>query len=288
MDTFNKDVDYTSVDSKDISMIDMTISEVRLLIEDVVKFVEDGSGIVFSISEINENLVPSSELNAKDDAQNVVEYNILNSSKARSVVKCRLLYLNSESDECRVNKCEVLFNSPLHSRHKDQWTSVNSSGDMVDYLLLHMNPDLLLIRSLQYLSFLVSLQSPTKTKKNQLCITSHYDEDAMPKLKFEIENSDSQQHIILVFPSFASNESERYPVIKNSDKKEHDVKLDSFTRLGYYDAVLFKNEEHDFVEHGFAVDFKAKVFMPHPVTTKSMNLVLGSIGLGSLGIYGSQ
>jgi len=126
----------------------MRSEELDALCSEVIKFVENASGLNFVFSK------QVSDDSAGHDYEYVVECPTTDMHKDLKA-RCRI-YL-TEGEESKIQKCEVFFNSPLHSRQKGEWTSVQSSGDVVDYLLLHMYPNLVLVQSLSYLGFLTSL-----------------------------------------------------------------------------------------------------------------------------------
>jgi len=263
----------------------MRSEELDALCSEVIAFVENASGLKFVFSK------QMSDDSAEHDYECVVGCPTTEMHKNWEAI-CRI-YL-TRGEESKIQKCEVFFNSPLHSRQKGEWTSVQSSGDVVDYLLLHMYPNLVLIRSLSYLSFLTSLHPSNNhqdAKDLTLSLKLHYNEEEYPKLQFEIENPKTNQKAFLKFPyQYDQDRNGKLgPQLTffslTEEKKIQHVLLDSYHNKEYYDAFDLDNETFDFVEHSFAADFETMTFVPHPITSKMMNAVLGCIGLGCLSIY---
>jgi len=275
----------------------MDVDALEAMNRQVIEFVENASGLTFGISKQQDTPKIHDDDTALCISLYSIHCNTTEMHKTRTI-QYRVFYSpSSESNnDNKIKRCEVLFNSPLHSRQAGQWTSVQSSGDLVDYLLLHMYPDLVLIRSLSYLIFLTSPHQSTdnnndsKNREEQtLVLNPQFDEETHPKLRFEVENPNNKKKVLISFPySYDRDKNNQlcpFLTIFDSAGQPTTCLLDSYQNKDYYNAFDLDDDKCDFVEHGFAADFGTTTFVPHPITSKMMNAVLGNIGLGYLSIY---
>lgn len=212
-------------------------------------------------------------LNEKEEIQEQhVSFLKTNEFKACVKIICENTNLEDEDSE-KIIKCKVWMKSPLHSKIDKKWYSVQSRGDVIDYLILHLSPNLMFVRSMLYLK--ETLDFPTLSSEKQESLNEkielefEYNFEKSPFLQFLITNKMNNN----VFRIWLVRENNQYVWIgqKNSDSEKE--KLNSY--VDYYNSVDL-NESSDFLEHGFVNPKKIKNRCLHPSTIMNLRYILCS------------
>lgn len=254
--------------------INMNLEDVLKTVKNTIDFIRDASDM--NIKIINKELPSHTENTKKID----LSFTNRNTFKACIRFTTTVHPDKNEPDTDHnesIAKCKAWFKSPLHSRFDKRWAVIQSSGDMIDYLILHLCPNLLFIRTLEYLnhcldfSDLKKVLSSASAKEDEKSFTTKmdvqhiYDFNESPKLHFLIKTSQPTTTKLWLVPS--SQDGFVFMSEKENTKKE----LDSVHK--YYNKIEM-GEDVDYLEHAFADWGEIKNRCLHPSTIKNMTYIL--------------
>jgi hypothetical protein len=235
--------------NKDIH--NLALTEVLIVLGDTLQFIKDCSGIDLKIENIDKNI-------DSDEDQHELWFRIKNNKI------CFTFSVDDKDHTKEIKTCRVLFNSPLYSRHKNEWVIIKDLGSLVDYTILHVCPDLLLIRNLQYISKLMDTPS-------HFNITIDTTNGANDDIYFLIENKSSDKKIKITFQSKDGTNLQGFVHIKGT----HTHKLVSYSE---WKNAVHIGDDVEFVEHGFA-SFPSNSICPHPATVQNIKFILKTLNI---------
>jgi len=214
----------------------MSVTEVSLMLSDLVRFIHDATGQMFRVEEVH-----------NDEHETRVDLKI---GKA----EIQLVHNNSI-----VNNCNILFDSPLHNKHKNKWLSVVDSGNLIDYVILHTCPNLMLLRNISYIS---------KVLDNSAELEIVSVADIEHKLQIVVKSQRTKKKLYISFGTDLA-----IPTIKKS--KLSAVQLKSFHQ---FDQDLALADNVEYIEHSFA-NISCESHCPHPCTVQNLHIIFNMLEL---------
>ena len=172
-----------------------------------------------------------------------------------------ITFADNASLQCSVSmqtldSCQGLFNTPLdHAHHlNNTWIPLKSTGDVLDYLVLHVCPALTLPRMLVYISSLNRLIT-------SMPLDINYTGDA-----FEVLNKNNNKKVTLTYDGAVGRLDLH---LQHHTRTLHNI-------LDHVDLELDK--DIDLLEYAFA-GFQKPQCIIHPANKKNLRIVLGLLDL---------
>lgn len=245
----------------------MSITEARILVHDTLRFICDASTLQFQMEE---------DFSIKKEKKKIMEIKFRQRNTEKLAKACVHLTYNELEDKetANITKCKAWMQSPLHSKLNEKWIAIKSIGDLIDYMILHLCPNLFLIRSLEY------ARQAFDTNPNDSYVVKcvqHKEENITkntPNIYFEIYNSLTENKKITLEMKFLNQNTKDIVFFMNVDDKQ--IQLDSFLK---YDMEMWSemSEDKDFLEHGFAHFKDIKKHCPHPCTSTNFQTIFSYI-----------
>jgi len=189
------------------------------------------------------------------------DFQIERSNNAQRRARIRI---ESTPETGYVVKCTVTVNSCIRVQVKEnEEIELMSTGDLLDYLILHIHPELMHIRSALYVTTIINMLQKNTFKVNVNSEANNLSliiENTKTQKKVELKYSSSKRVITMTIPA-RGKEILLQPILNQKL-----VELDEETAL---------------VDEGY-MNPRNKKLIKHPCTANSVNLIMRALGSPSI------